>query len=321
LTLPFGGEVLAETDASGNTLNEYIFFGGKRIAILPSGGNTQYYIEDLLGSSRAMTQNNGTPCYDADFDPYGGEHAYINSCSRNYKFEGKERDTETGNDDFGARYYTSRFGRWLSADWSSVPVPVPYANLANPQTLNLYSMVADDPESFANLDGHCCEDAIDLGEQIFESPTLAEKIVGGLIIAGAAVLTVATNYDAVKDAAGKVQDFVEAHPLADSQMAPVTLVSDIAHRKNAPPVTQQNQSTPANPNGEFEPSPKHGPEQKGNASPGPKDGQTALDNSVQVRATSPRRVGVDKKHGQLVVLDQTSKDKFHGHVRTWDQLS
>ena len=31
---------------------------------------------------------------------------------------------------------------------------VPYANLTNPQTLNLYAMVADDPESFADLDGH-----------------------------------------------------------------------------------------------------------------------------------------------------------------------
>jgi RHS repeat-associated protein len=73
---------------------------------------------------------------------------------KTYKFEGKERDTETGNDDFGARYYSNRFGRWLSVDWSVVPVPVPYANLTNPQTLNLYSMVADDPESFADLDGH-----------------------------------------------------------------------------------------------------------------------------------------------------------------------
>ena len=149
-----GGDILAETDGSGNTLNEYIFFGGKRIAMLPSGGSAQYYVEDMLGSSRVMTTNTGTTCYDADFDPFGGEHAYTNSCSQAYKFEGKERDTETGNDDFGARYYTSRFGRWLSADWSSVPVPVPYANLVNPQTLNLYAMVSDDPESFADLDGH-----------------------------------------------------------------------------------------------------------------------------------------------------------------------
>jgi hypothetical protein len=36
-----------------------------------------------------------------------------------------------------------------------VPVAVPYANLTNPQTLNLYAMVADDPESFADLDRPC----------------------------------------------------------------------------------------------------------------------------------------------------------------------
>jgi RHS repeat-associated protein len=149
-----GGEILAETDASGNTLNEYIFFGGKRVALLPNGGSAQYYVEDLLGSSRVITTNAGVVCYDADFYPYGGESAYTNTCPQNYKFEGKERDAETLNDDFGARYYSWRFGRWLSADWSSVPVPVPYANLTNPQTLNLYAMVADDPESFADLDGH-----------------------------------------------------------------------------------------------------------------------------------------------------------------------
>ena len=113
-----------------------------------------YYVEDLLGTSRVITTNSGLVCYDADFYPYGGELPYTNTCTQNYKFEGKERDSETGNDDFGARYYSSRFGRWLSADWSSVPIPVPYANLTNPQTLNLYSMVADDPESFADLDGH-----------------------------------------------------------------------------------------------------------------------------------------------------------------------
>jgi len=149
-----GGEVLAETDASGNTQNEYVFFGKDRIAVLPSGGNPLYYAEDFLGSSRVLVQSNGTLCYDADFTPYGGERAYTATCSQNYKFQGKERDTETQNDDFGAREYTWRFGRWLSSDWSATPVAVPYANLSNPQTLNLYAMVSDDPESFADLDGH-----------------------------------------------------------------------------------------------------------------------------------------------------------------------
>jgi RHS repeat-associated protein len=75
----------------------------------------------------------------------------VNTCPQNYKFEGKERDAETLNDNFGARYYSNRYGRWLSSDWSSVPVAVPYATLANPQTLNLYSMVSDDPETSADL--------------------------------------------------------------------------------------------------------------------------------------------------------------------------
>jgi RHS repeat-associated protein len=131
-----------------------VFFGGKRVALVPATGGALYYAEDLLGSSRVMVQANGTLCYDADFTPFGGEVDYTSTCAQNYKFEGKERDTETENDDFGARYYSWRFGRWLSSDWSAVPAAVPYANLTNPQTLNLYSMVGDDPESFADLDGH-----------------------------------------------------------------------------------------------------------------------------------------------------------------------
>jgi len=35
-----------------------------------------------------------------------------------------------------------------------VPVPVPYANLTNPQTLNLYAMTRDNPETFTDLGGH-----------------------------------------------------------------------------------------------------------------------------------------------------------------------
>ncbi len=76
---------------------------------------------------------------------------FTDTCTQNYKFTGKERDTETGNDNFGARYYTSSFGRFESADWSATPEAVPYANLSNPQTLNLYQYTGDNPETFADL--------------------------------------------------------------------------------------------------------------------------------------------------------------------------
>ena len=70
----------------------------------------------------------------------------------------------------------------------------------------------------------------------------------------------------------------------------------------------------------FEGSPKH-EKRKNEISRAPRDGQAALDNSVQVKHTSPRRVGVDAVHGEIVILDQTSKGKYHGHVRSWDQLT
>jgi RHS repeat-associated protein len=112
-----------------------------------------------------MTSLTGTVGYDADFYPFGGErNPYTNTISQHFKFEGKERDSETNNDDFGARYYSSAFGRWLSPDWSAVPVPVPYANPANPQTLNLYSMVRNNPDSYADSDGHYVFNASGCGD-------------------------------------------------------------------------------------------------------------------------------------------------------------
>lgn len=72
-----------------------------------------------------------------------------------YKFTGKERDAETGCDYFGARYYCSNMGRFMTPDWSESPEPVPYADFSDPQTLNLYGYVANRPVTNADVDGHC----------------------------------------------------------------------------------------------------------------------------------------------------------------------
>jgi hypothetical protein len=99
-----GGNVLDETDGSGTLQNEYVFFDGSRIARRDSSGNIFYYFADHLSTSWEIVQSTATtPCYDADFYPFGGErNPYTNSCAttNNYKFTGKERDgstaTETG---------------------------------------------------------------------------------------------------------------------------------------------------------------------------------------------------------------------------------
>ena len=53
-----------------------------------------------------------------------------------------------------ARYYASTMGRYLSPDWSKNPEGVPYADFTNPQTLNLYSYVKNNPLSAFDDDGH-----------------------------------------------------------------------------------------------------------------------------------------------------------------------
>jgi RHS repeat-associated protein len=71
-----------------------------------------------------------------------------------YQFTGKERDAESGYDYFGARYYSSSVGRFMSPDWSVKIEPVPYAKLGNPQSLNLFSYVLNNPIALADPDGH-----------------------------------------------------------------------------------------------------------------------------------------------------------------------
>jgi hypothetical protein len=53
-----GGSILGETDGSGNVTAEYVFFGGQRIALLPAGYAPQYYVADMLRSSRSAVTNN-----------------------------------------------------------------------------------------------------------------------------------------------------------------------------------------------------------------------------------------------------------------------
>jgi RHS repeat-associated protein len=67
---------------------------------------------------------------------------------------GKERDAETGLDYFGARYYSGAQGRFLTPDWSAKPQSIPYAKFDNPQTLNLYAYVQNNPLSRIDPDGH-----------------------------------------------------------------------------------------------------------------------------------------------------------------------
>ena len=152
-----GAAPLTETDLSGNAKNTYIFFNGQRVARSDSTGAIHYYFSDHLGTHAVVENATGTACeQDIDYYPYGGEqNDYCTTqVPQNYKFTGKERDAESGLDNFGARYNASSLGRFMTPDWAAKAVTVPYAKFGDPQTLNLYSYVENGPLNRIDADGH-----------------------------------------------------------------------------------------------------------------------------------------------------------------------
>jgi RHS repeat-associated protein len=118
---------------------------------------TYYYHGDQIGSSRLMTSGGGWPVWQGTFLPYGEEYN-PQIGTNHYKFTGKERDDESGLDYFGKRYYGSGLGRFITPDWAAKATAVPYAEFADPQSLNLYTYVRNIPTTRVDTDGHCTGD-------------------------------------------------------------------------------------------------------------------------------------------------------------------
>ena len=106
-----GSDPLTETDLSGTPTAEYIFFNGKRTARLDlPGAAVHYYFSDHLGSASVITSSTGAIQDESDYYPFGGERVITDSDPNQYKFTGKERDSETNLDYFGARVLLQRPG-------------------------------------------------------------------------------------------------------------------------------------------------------------------------------------------------------------------
>jgi RHS repeat-associated protein len=74
---------------------------------------------------------------------------FSGSAGDSYKFTGKERDTESGLDNFGARYDSSSLARFMTPD----PVSATPIHLINPQRWNMYSYVVNNPLTYIDPDG------------------------------------------------------------------------------------------------------------------------------------------------------------------------
>jgi RHS repeat-associated protein len=130
----------------------YVYSGGKLVAQQSTDGQFYWLHTNHLGSSRAMTDVNGTLVYKGQFDPYGQalmEWSSSGNTNLNTKKFGYERDAATGLDYANARMYTSLRGRFMQPDPSGLGA----SELNRPQSLNTYVYTRNDPVNFVDPSG------------------------------------------------------------------------------------------------------------------------------------------------------------------------
>ena len=127
--------------------------GQMPLALQSYNGNFYWLHADVLGSGRKMTDSSGTVIYRGEYDPHGqmvyewasGGATYLNS----HKFTGHERDWSTNLNNARARTYNHNRARFMQPD----PLGLGAADLSNPQSLNLYSYVENDPVNYTDPTG------------------------------------------------------------------------------------------------------------------------------------------------------------------------
>ena len=140
-----GSKVIAEyvnMGAPSPPNREYVYSGAALLAKIDSTG-THYYHQDHL-SNRMVTDSSGNIAAQLGHFPFG--ESWYNSTNDKLLFTSYDRDSATGNDYAMARNYVSRLARMASPD----PVA---GSTVNPQSLNRYAYVANDPAELTDPSG------------------------------------------------------------------------------------------------------------------------------------------------------------------------
>jgi RHS repeat-associated protein len=108
---------------------------------------THFLLGDQLATAQMEFSSGGWPLWQGRFAPYGQE-LDNQTTANNYKYTGLERDSESDLDHADFRQLAYLQGRWMSTDPDDGSID---AN--NPQSLNRYAYVGNNPLSFSDPSG------------------------------------------------------------------------------------------------------------------------------------------------------------------------
>ncbi|RPI78063.1 MAG: hypothetical protein EHM45_06880, partial [Desulfobacteraceae bacterium] len=137
---------------------KYIFGGNLRLAQI-KGSLTSYFHKDHLGSTAAVTDENGQKTEVTLYEPYGSVHIHEGAEVTAYKFTDQEFDNETNLYNYDARLYDPITGMFITPD--SV-----MANPLDPQSFNRFSYCRNNPLIYLDPTGHS-PSSVDLTEDLY----------------------------------------------------------------------------------------------------------------------------------------------------------
>ena len=177
--------LVREVDEKTKSINDIVYYYDDSDLVAKKENNKfSYYHSDHLGSTSVVTDEQGKIIENNHYLPFG---EILEESNDRYLYTGQELDPESQLYYYGARYYSPYLTKFTQPDTI-------IQDVYNPQNLNRYSYVLNNPYKYNDPSGNFFDIALDAGfvawdlYDIVKNPTNAENWVSlGLDLGGAAI--------------------------------------------------------------------------------------------------------------------------------------
>jgi RHS repeat-associated protein len=164
VTIIYVGDHYEVEIGSPDTIRKYYYARGARIAMRED--STLYWLlTDHLGSTALTIDANGELKSEKRYMPWGETRFESGSTYTSYQYTGQQLEEDLGIYYYNARWYDPALGRFIQAD-TIVPNP------GNPQSVDRYAYVNNNPMRYNDPSGNCIPDYNCPGDPPIEDPII-----------------------------------------------------------------------------------------------------------------------------------------------------